>query len=221
MNELSAPAAPPARRSVLMALPLLLFAALALLFWFRLGGGDPSRIPSALIGHPAPQTALPPVEGLVADGAPVPGLDPAALKGRVSVVNVWASWCVPCHDEAPLLIQLGRDKRLQVIGINYKDTTENARRFLGRYGNPFGIVGVDGNGRASIEWGVYGVPETFIVGRDGTIVYKLVGPITAGQFRSCAQARNRQGAEVVFQRPCPLLTSPASASLACSDAGSR
>jgi cytochrome c biogenesis protein CcmG/thiol:disulfide interchange protein DsbE len=178
MNELSAPAAPPARRSILMALPLLLFAALALLFWIRLGGGDPSRIPSALIGHPAPPTTLPPVDGLVADGAPVPGLDPAALKGRVSIVNVWASWCVPCHDEAPLLIRLGRDKRLQVIGINYKDTTENARRFLGRYGNPFGIVGVDSNGRASIEWGVYGVPETFIVGRDGTIVYKLVGPIT-------------------------------------------
>jgi cytochrome c biogenesis protein CcmG/thiol:disulfide interchange protein DsbE len=184
MNEISAPAAPPARRSILMALPLLLFAALALLFWFRLGGGDPSRIPSALIGHPAPQTALPPVEGLVADGAPVPGLDPAALKGRVSIVNVWASWCVPCHDEAPLLIQLGRDKRLQVIGINYKDTTENARRFLGRYGNPFGIVGVDGNGRASIEWGVYGVPETFIVGRDGTIAYKLVGPITADNLEA-------------------------------------
>jgi cytochrome c biogenesis protein CcmG/thiol:disulfide interchange protein DsbE len=184
MNEISAPAAPSARRSILMALPLLLFAALALLFWFRLGGGDPSRIPSALIGHPAPQTALPAVEGLVADGAPVPGLDPAALKGRVSIVNVWASWCVPCHDEAPLLIQLGRDKRLQVIGINYKDTTENARRFLGRYGNPFGIVGVDGNGRASIEWGVYGVPETFIVGRDGTIVYKLVGPITADNLEA-------------------------------------
>jgi cytochrome c biogenesis protein CcmG/thiol:disulfide interchange protein DsbE len=184
MNEISAPAAPPARRSILMALPLLLFAGLALLFWFRLGGGDPSRIPSALIGHPAPQTALPPVEGLVADGAPVPGLDPAALKGRVSIVNVWASWCVPCHDEAPLLIQLGRDKRLQVIGINYKDTTENARRFLGRYGNPFGIVGVDGNGRASIEWGVYGVPETFIVGRDGTIAYKLVGPITADNLEA-------------------------------------
>jgi cytochrome c biogenesis protein CcmG/thiol:disulfide interchange protein DsbE len=178
MNELSAPAAPPARRSILMALPLLLFAALALLFWIRLGGGDPSRIPSALIGHPAPPTTLPPVDGLVADGAAVPGLEPAALKGRVSIVNVWASWCVPCHDEAPLLIRLGRDKRLQVIGINYKDTTENARRFLGRYGNPFGIVGVDSNGRASIEWGVYGVPETFIVGRDGTIVYKLVGPIT-------------------------------------------
>ena len=161
-----------------MLLPLVFFLGLAALFWLRLGDGDPSRIPSALIGHPAPQTTLPPLEGLASDGKPVPGLDPAALKGKVSVVNVWASWCVPCHDEAPLLTELGKDKRLQVIGINYKDSPENARRFLGRYGNPFGIIGVDGNGRAAIEWGVYGVPETFIVGRDGTIVYKLVGPVT-------------------------------------------
>ena len=144
----------------------------------RLGGGDPSKIPSALIGRPAPQTALPALEGLVSNGAPVPGLDPAVFKGKVSVVNVWASWCVPCHDEAPLLTELGQDKRLQLVGINYKDAPDNARRFLGRYGNPFGIVGVDGNGRAAIEWGVYGVPETFVVGRDGTIVYKLVGPVT-------------------------------------------
>jgi cytochrome c biogenesis protein CcmG, thiol:disulfide interchange protein DsbE len=166
------------RRVLLMALPLVMFAGLAVLFLFGLHDGDPSRIPSALIGHPAPQTALPPVEGLVSNGAPVPGLDPATFKGKVSVVNVWASWCVPCHDEAPLLIALGQDKRLQVIGINYKDTPENARRFLGRYGNPFGMVGVDNNGRAAIEWGVSGVPETFVVGREGTIVFKLVGPIT-------------------------------------------
>ena len=169
---------PPRRRSWLMALPLIAFAALAALFWFRLGDGDPSRIPSALIGHPAPQTALPPLQGLATGGAQVPGLDPAIFKGKVSVVNVWASWCVPCGDEAPLLTQLGHDKRLQLIGINYKDSPDNARRFLGRYGNPYGIVGVDGNGRAAIEWGVYGVPETFIVGREGTIVYKLVGPVT-------------------------------------------
>jgi cytochrome c biogenesis protein CcmG/thiol:disulfide interchange protein DsbE len=108
----------------------------------------------------------------------VPGLDPAVFKCKVSVVNVWASWCVPCYDEAPLLTELGMDKRLQIVGINYKDAHDNARRFLGRYGNPYGIVSVDGNGRASIEWGVYGVPETFIVGRDGTIVYKMVGPVT-------------------------------------------
>jgi len=162
----------------LMALPLIVFAALVAIFWFRLGGGDPSRIPSALIGHPAPQTSLPPLEGLARNGAAIPGLDPTIFKGKVSLVNVWASWCVPCHDEAPLLIALGSDKRLQIVGINYKDSADNARRFLGRYGNPFGIVGVDVNGRASIEWGVYGVPETFIVGREGTIVYKLVGPIT-------------------------------------------
>jgi len=168
----------------LMALPLVVFAALAAIFWFRLGSGDPSRIPSALIGRPAPQTPLPPLEGLTNNGAAIPGLDPATFKGKVSVVNVWASWCVPCHDEAPLLTELGRDKRLQIVGINYKDAADNARRFLGRYGNPFGIVGVDVNGRASIEWGVYGVPETFIVGREGTIVYKLVGPVTADNINT-------------------------------------
>jgi cytochrome c biogenesis protein CcmG/thiol:disulfide interchange protein DsbE len=167
-----------------MALPLLAFAALAAIFWFRLGTGDPSKIPSALIGRAAPQTALPALEGLVSGGAPIPGLDPAVFKGKVSVVNVWASWCVPCHDEAPLLTTLGQDKRLQLVGINYKDAPDNARRFLGRYGNPFGIVGVDGNGRASIEWGVYGVPETFIVGRDGIIAYKMVGPVTPENFDS-------------------------------------
>ena len=142
----------------------------------------PAKLPSALIGRPAPQTSLPALPGLLQDGAQVPGLDPAAFKGKVSVVNVWASWCVPCHDEAPLLTELGKDKRLQLVGINYKDSAENARRFLGRYGNPFSMVGVDGNGRGSIEWGVYGVPETFIVGREGTIVYKLVGPVTSANF---------------------------------------
>ena len=188
MSEPSTSGAAPRRRSLiqswLMALPLIAFAALAALFWFRLGGGDPSKIPSALIGHPAPQTALPPLEGLANSGAQVPGLDPAMFKGKVSVVNVWASWCVPCHEEAPLLTELAKDKRLQLIGINYKDAADNARRFLGRYGNPFGVVGVDGNGRAAIEWGVYGVPETFVVGRDGTIVYKLVGPVTPDNINS-------------------------------------
>jgi len=176
------------RRSFLMALPLIAFALLAALFWLRLGSGDPSRIPSALIGHPAPQTTLPPIEGLVSNGAPVPGLDPASFKGKVSVVNVWASWCVPCHDEAPLLTDLANDKRLQLVGINYKDAPDNARRFLGRYGNPFTIVGADGNGRAGIEWGVYGVPETFIVGRQGTILYKLVGPITPENIETVLKA---------------------------------
>jgi cytochrome c biogenesis protein CcmG/thiol:disulfide interchange protein DsbE len=178
----------PGTRRWLVALPLIGFVALAGLFLARLHGGDPSKIPSALIGRPAPQTALPALEGLVNNGAAVPGLDPAAFKGKVSVVNVWASWCVPCHDEAPLLTTLAKDKRLQVVGINYKDSPDNARRFLGRYGNPFSIVGVDGNGRASIEWGVYGVPETFVVGREGTIVYKMVGPVTPENIDSVLKA---------------------------------
>jgi cytochrome c biogenesis protein CcmG/thiol:disulfide interchange protein DsbE len=183
------PALPAQRRvGFLMVLPLLVFLGLAALFWFRLGSGDPSKIPSALIGRPAPQTVLPPLDGLASDGKPVPGLNPSAFTGKVSIVNVWASWCVPCHDEAPLLTELGKDKRLQVVGINYKDSAENARRFLGRYGNPFGMVGVDGNGRAAIEWGVYGVPETFIVGREGKIVYKLVGPITPDNLDSVVKA---------------------------------
>jgi cytochrome c biogenesis protein CcmG/thiol:disulfide interchange protein DsbE len=182
------PEAPKARLSFLMVLPLIVFAGLAALFWFRLGDGDPSRIPSALIGHPAPQTPLPPLEGLVREGAPIPGLDPALFKGKVSVVNVWASWCIPCHDEAPLLTALGKDKRLQLVGINYKDAPDNARRFLGRYGNPFGVVGVDGNGRAAIEWGVYGVPETFVVGKDGLIAYKMVGPVTPDNIDTVLKA---------------------------------
>ncbi|MBR0796540.1 DsbE family thiol:disulfide interchange protein [Bradyrhizobium jicamae] len=179
---------PPQGRRWLLALPLIVFLGLAGLFLLRLYGGDPSRIPSALIGRPAPQTPLPALEGLVKDGTQVPGLDPAVFKGKVSVVNVWASWCVPCHDEAPLLTDLGTDKRFQIIGINYKDSPDNARRFLGRYGNPFGIVGVDGNGRASIEWGVYGVPETFVVGREGKIVYKLVGPVTPDNVTTVLKA---------------------------------
>jgi cytochrome c biogenesis protein CcmG/thiol:disulfide interchange protein DsbE len=188
MSDLNTSDAPPRRRPWLMALPLVAFVGLAALFWFGLREGDPSRIPSALIGRPAPQTALPALEGLVADGNQVPGLDPNAFKGKVTLVNVWASWCVPCHDEAPLLTQLAQDKRLQLVGINYKDAADNARRFLGRYGNPFGMVGVDGNGRAAIEWGVYGVPETFVVGRDGKIAYKLVGPVTPDNIDTVLKA---------------------------------
>ena len=167
-----------ARRRIVVLAPLAVFLALVLLFLFRLYAGDPSRIPSALIGHPAPQTNLPPIAGLERDGVPVPGIDAAGFEGAVTVVNVWASWCVPCHDEAPLLMQLAQDSRVRLIGINYKDQPDNARRFLGRYGNPFAAAGADENGRAAIEWGVYGVPETFVVGRDARIAYKLVGPIT-------------------------------------------
>jgi cytochrome c biogenesis protein CcmG/thiol:disulfide interchange protein DsbE len=166
------------RRRVVVGLPVLVFAALVVLLYLRLDAGDPSRLPSALIGKPAPALALQPLEGLMRDGAPLPGLDPAALTGRVTLINVWASWCQPCHEEHPQLMRLAADKRISLVGINYKDAPDNARRFLGRYGNPFAAVGVDANGRTAIEWGVYGVPETFLVSRDGKIVYKHVGPIT-------------------------------------------
>src|SRR5215469_15386965 len=162
------------RRRTIVFIPLIAFLVLAALFVLRLGAGDPSRIPSALIGHPAPRTDLPPLAGLEREGKPVPGLDSADFKGQVTVLNV----CVPCRDEAPLLITLAADPRVRVVGINYKDQPDNARRFLGRYGNPFAANGTDDNGRAAIEWGVYGVPETFVIGRDGRIAYKLIGPVT-------------------------------------------
>ncbi len=176
----------PARRSrVWLALaPLAAFAAIAFLFWFRLGAGDVSKLPSALIGRPAPDVTLPALAELDGPKGPVPGLSPADFKGAVTVVNVWASWCIPCHEEAPLFMKLAEDKRIRVVGINYKDAPDNARRFLGRYGNPFAAVGVDASGRAGIEWGVYGVPETFVVGRDGAIAYKLVGPLTPANYDS-------------------------------------
>jgi cytochrome c biogenesis protein CcmG/thiol:disulfide interchange protein DsbE len=166
------------RRRMIVLIPLLVFLGLAALFVLRLGAGDPSRIPSALIGHPAPRIDLPPLAGLERDGKSVPGLDSADFNGQVTVLNVWASWCVPCREEAALLMTLAEDRRVRVVGINYKDQPDNARRFLGRYGNPFAANGTDSNGRAAIEWGVYGVPETFVVGRDGRIAYKLIGPIT-------------------------------------------
>jgi cytochrome c biogenesis protein CcmG/thiol:disulfide interchange protein DsbE len=173
------------RRRLVVLLPLAVFVALSLLFLTRLmNASDPALIPSALIGHPAPQTNLPPIAGLDRDGQQIPGIDPANFKGAVTVLNVWASWCVPCHDEAPMLMQLAHDNRMRLVGINYKDQPDNARRFLGRYGNPFAAAGADENGRAAIEWGVYGVPETFVVGRGANIDYKLVGPITPENFET-------------------------------------
>ena len=182
MSTASSEAPDQKRRHVLLLLPLIVFLALAALFLVRLWSGDPSRLPSALIGKPAPHTDLPALAGLERDGKAVPGLSNAAFQGELTLVNVWASWCVPCADEVPFLEKLSKDKRIKLVGINYKDPTDNARRFLNRYGNPFVAVGVDASGRTSIDWGVYGVPETFLVGRDGRIAYKLVGPITANNL---------------------------------------
>ncbi len=182
------------RRRALVLLPLVLFLGLAALFLFRLFAGDPSLLPSPLIGHPAPQTALPPVAGLERNGAPLPGLDPANFKGAVTVVNVWASWCVPCRDEAPLLLQLSQDSRFRLVGINYKDDADNARRFVARFGNPFAAAGADDSGRAGIEWGVYGVPETFVIGRDCKDRLQAGRPDHGGQSRFSAETADRKGA---------------------------
>lgn len=168
-----------ASRNILVMLPLAAFLALAALFFVRLGAGDPSQLPSALIGRDAPRTDLPALAGVDRGGKTVPGLTNATFTGAVTLVNVWASWCIPCRDEVPFLEQLSKDKRIKLVGINYKDAPDNARRFLNRYGNPFVATGTDESGRNSIDWGVYGVPENFLIGRDGKIAYKLVGPITA------------------------------------------
>jgi cytochrome c biogenesis protein CcmG/thiol:disulfide interchange protein DsbE len=179
MTEVSSDNPGAKKRNYFVLLPLFAFLGLAALFMVRLGAGDASRLPSALIGHPAPKTELPPLAGLERDGKAIPGLSNADFEGQVTLVNVWASWCIPCRDEVAYLEQLSKDKRIKLVGINYKDAAADARRFLSRFGNPFVASGVDSNGRTSIEWGVYGVPENFLIGRDGHIAYKLVGPITA------------------------------------------
>ncbi len=167
-----------------MALPLIFFVALTALFYVGLFSGDPSKLPSALIGKKVPEFTLPPLEGLVRKGVPVAGMSNGDLaKGSISIVNIWASWCVPCRTEHPFLVQLAGQTKAPLFGINYKDVTAGARRFLGRYGNPFVAVGVDAKGATAIDWGVYGIPETFIIGGDGTILYKHVGPIDAGTIK--------------------------------------
>jgi cytochrome c biogenesis protein CcmG/thiol:disulfide interchange protein DsbE len=163
-------------RRAAVFIPLAIFLALAAVFFFRIGG-DHSIVPSALINRSAPDLALPPLES-----ANVPAIDPTAFKGAVTIVNVWASWCAPCRVEHPYLVRLSKDARIRVAGINYKDKPANALRFLQEQGNPFAAIGADVAGRAAIEWGVYGVPETFLVGRDGRIRYKQVGPLTAENF---------------------------------------
>lgn len=169
----------PGRRIWTAVLPLFVFLGIAGASYSLLTteGRNVSALPSALLDKPAPDLALPPLEGLMRDNSPVPGLEKGMLQGKVSIVNVFASWCVPCRQEHPQIVALGEDNRLQVIGLNQRDNKRNALSFLEELGNPYDAVGVDRKGRASIEWGVYGVPETFIVNHEGRIIYKQVGPI--------------------------------------------
>ncbi len=178
---MSADAAPSGSRRILLLIPLAIFAALAVLFFSRLGENT-TRLPSTLIGRPAPDFVLEPLQGLMREGRPLPGLSRADLDSGVTVVNVWASWCGPCREEHPFLLELAKDTRIRLVGVNYKDAPENARRFLGTLGNPYAAVGVDANGRTSIDWGVYGIPETFVVAK-GTVVYKHVGPLTEASLK--------------------------------------
>jgi len=171
---MSAPETHQARpRLWLVLIPVVVFAALAALFWKGLSG-EPSKIPSALINKPVPDFTLAAVPGL-----DVPGLASDDLtSGKVTVVNVWASWCAPCRIEHPLLTELAKRPDITLAGINYKDEPENAVRFLMTLGQPFAAVGMDRDGRAAVDWGVYGVPETFIVDGEGRIRYKHIGPLT-------------------------------------------
>jgi cytochrome c biogenesis protein CcmG/thiol:disulfide interchange protein DsbE len=173
----------PRPRRWLAYLPLVVFMALAWLLFQRLGAGDPASIPSTLIGLSAPRLDLPGLDGAT-------GLTDADLRGgHVSVVNIFASWCEPCHYEHEYLLALAADPSLKakgvaIYGVAQKDSAENVRRFLGAKGDPYAKVGLDPDNRAGIDWGVYGVPETFIVTGDGKLVFKLVGPITAATLES-------------------------------------
>lgn len=171
------PATKSKSRYLVALLPLIAFAGFAavaakMLYEQDVNGLDISAIPSALIGTKAPSLALPPLEG-----STTPALTDAAISGKLTLVNVFASWCVPCRQEHPMLKELSKDSRITVVGINYKDKNDNALRFLGELGNPYAAIGVDPNGKAAIDWGVYGIPETYLVDKNGTIVYKKVGPI--------------------------------------------
>jgi cytochrome c biogenesis protein CcmG/thiol:disulfide interchange protein DsbE len=165
---------------IIAFLPIVTFLALAGIFWKQLtSGGNPATLPSALIGRQAPSLNLQPLEG-----SNRPALIDAAIKGRLTLVNVWASWCIPCREEAPEIMAIARDPRINVVGINYKDKTGNALAFLGDFGNPFAAIGTDPNGAAAIDWGVYGIPESYLVDTNGKIVYKKVGPFDPASIQN-------------------------------------
>ncbi len=160
-------------RRIVFLLPLIAFAGLAI--WVAVPlvrGEDPSVLPSALIDQPAPDFALPALPGRD------DGLASADLGGEVTLVNFFASWCVPCLAEHPLLTRLAREDGIRVLGIAYKDEPTDTMAWLTQHGDPYGRIGVDLDGRAAIDWGVYGVPETFLVDADGRIRFRHPGPLT-------------------------------------------
>ncbi len=183
-------------RYLLALIPLIVFACIAfavgkVMYDQEVHGTDISAIPSALIGTKAPKLALPPLEG-----SNLPALTDDAIKGKLTLVNVFASWCIPCRDEHPVLKELAKSGQLNIVAINYKDTNENALRFLGELGNPYNAIGIDPNGSAAIDWGVYGIPESYLVSPDGTILYKQVGPFTPtslkeGLYPAIAKAQGK------------------------------
>jgi cytochrome c biogenesis protein CcmG/thiol:disulfide interchange protein DsbE len=161
------------------ALPALVLVALLVL----LGVGlmhDPREIPSPLIGKPAPAFDLPRVGG-------AGRMSLADLKGRPLLVNFFASWCEGCQVEHPLLLKLARDDGVEIIGMDYKDTDEAVNQWLGRLGNPYRTLIADAAGSAGLDWGVYGVPETYVLGADGTVLYKQIGPMTEAAWREHMQ----------------------------------
>jgi cytochrome c biogenesis protein CcmG/thiol:disulfide interchange protein DsbE len=158
--------------------PLVVVALLIALFALNIGR-DPTLVPSALIGSKAPDFSLPALET-----ADVPGFSTADLSGRVSVVNVFASWCVPCRAEHPLLMRLAARDDVNLFGINYNDAPENAGAFLTSLGNPYDRIGADRDRRVSIDFGVYGVPETFVIDADGVITFKVTGPMSPEIFET-------------------------------------
>ncbi len=157
-------------------LPVVVFIVLAVAFAIGLTL-RPDEIPSALIGKPVPAFELPPVKGRTL------GLSSTDLEGEVSLVNVFASWCVECRVEHPLLMKLANDGTVPLHGLNYKDRPDDASRWLDELGDPYTRTGADVNGRVGIEWGVYGVPETFVVDRSGRIAYKHIGALTPEVLR--------------------------------------
>jgi cytochrome c biogenesis protein CcmG/thiol:disulfide interchange protein DsbE len=159
-------------KRLLFLIPVLVFIGVGIGLALGLTR-DPSVLPSALIDKPVPDFELPPIEGL--DG---PGLSTEDLEGEVSLVNVFASWCVPCRVEHPLLERLA-EQGVTIYGINYKDPADKAAAWLGEMGNPYAKIGADRSGRVAIDWGVYGVPETFVIDRHGRIRHRHVGPLQA------------------------------------------